>query len=141
MDEDLVSTATDSPADDDLAGLLAALAAPTADLVRTADALVRSTDPAVVRVVWPHQRTVGYGVGPRKRSEHYTYLDVYDRHLNLGFNHGAALVAAGLDGGLLGGTGASFRMLPVRDPEVLADPRLPVLLRAAREERLRALGR
>jgi len=60
-----------------------------------------------VRVVWPHHRTVGYGVGPRKRSEHFAYLAVYDRHLDLGCNHGAALVAAGLDGGLLGGTGAA----------------------------------
>ncbi|MGY1671788.1 hypothetical protein [Geodermatophilus sp. SYSU D00710] len=126
---------------DDLTALLTALPPPTADLVRAADALVCETDPAVVRVVWPHQRTVGYGVGPRKQSEHYAYLDVYDRHLNLGFNRGAALAAAGLDGGLLDGTGASFRKLAVRTLDVLADPRLPVLLRAAREERLRALGR
>ncbi|MGY1780226.1 hypothetical protein [Geodermatophilus sp. SYSU D01036] len=121
--------------------LLAGLPPATADLVRAADALVRGADPGVVRVVWPHQRTVGYGVGPRKNSEHYAYLDVHDRHLNLGFNRGAALAGAGLDGGLLEGTGKSFRKVAVRGPAVLADPRLPGLLRAAREERLTALGR
>ncbi|PRY48704.1 hypothetical protein LY71_10882 [Geodermatophilus tzadiensis] len=120
---------------------LAALTPATADLVRTADALVRGLDPDVVRVVWPHQRTVGYGVGPRKNSEHYAYLDVYDRHLNLGLNRGAALAEAGLDGGLLEGTGRSFRKVAVRGADVLADPRLPALLRAARAERLAALGR
>ncbi|MGY1714313.1 hypothetical protein ACI78R_07635 [Geodermatophilus sp. SYSU D01106] len=121
--------------------LLAGLAPATADLVRAADALVREADPAVVRVVWPHQRTVGYGVGPRKTTEHYAYLDVYDRHLNLGFNRGAALAGAGSDGGLLEGAGTSFRKLAVRDAAVLADPRLPALLRAARAERVAALGR
>jgi hypothetical protein len=122
---------------DDLDALLAALAPEVAVLVRAADGLVRRTDPDVVRVVWPHQRTVGYGVGQRKTTEHYAYLAVYGQVVNLGFNHGA-----GLDhGGLLDGTGKSFRKLRVHGPETLADPRLADLLRAARAERLAALGR
>jgi hypothetical protein len=76
-------------------------------------------EPDVVRVVWPHQRTVGYGVGPKKMTEHYAYLAVHPRHVNLGCNHGAHLD----DGGLL--EGAERNML----------------LRAARQERLTALGR
>jgi len=122
---------------DDLDELLAAVSAEVAGLVRAADDLVRRTDPDVVRVVWPHQRTVGYGVGPRKGTEHYAYLDVYERHLNLGFNRGAALD----HGGLLEGTGESFRKLTVRGADVLDDPRVADLLRAARAERLGALGR
>ena len=35
-------------------------------LVLAADALVRSAHPEVTQVVWPHQRTVGYGIGPRR---------------------------------------------------------------------------
>jgi hypothetical protein len=127
--------------DDTWDQLLAALPPGTAELVRAADALLRGADPDVVRVVWPHQRTVGYGVGPRENSEHHAYLDVYDRHLDLGVNRGAALADAGLDGGLLEGTGRSFRKVAVRRADVLADPRLPALLRAARAERLAALGR
>ena len=47
-----------------------------AALVTAADAVVRRTDPDLVRVVWSHQKTVGYGVGPKKMSEHYAYLAV-----------------------------------------------------------------
>ena len=122
----------------DLEELLAAVGPEVAGLVRAADDLVRRTDPDVVRVVWPHQKTVGYGVGPKKMSEHYAYLDVYARHLNLGFNHGAALPD---EDGLLEGTGASFRKVAVRTAEVLGDPRIERLLRSARVERLAALGR
>jgi hypothetical protein len=55
---------------DDWDALLAQLSAEVAALVTAADELIRRTDPAVVRVVWPHQKTVGYGVGPKKMSEH-----------------------------------------------------------------------
>jgi hypothetical protein len=121
----------------DLDVLLTRLDPGVADLVRAADALVREVDPDAVRVVWPHQGTVGYGVGPAKNSEHYAYLATFARHLNLGFNHGASLD----HGGLLDGTGTAFRKLSVRRAEDLGDPRLVPLLRAARAERLAALGR
>ena len=121
----------------DLDALLAKLAPEVADLVRAADELVHRVDPDVVRVVWPHQGTVGYGVGPAKNSEHYAYLATFARHLNLGFNHGADLE----HGGLLDGTGKAFRKLTVRRAEDHRDPRLVPLLRAAREERRSALGR
>jgi hypothetical protein len=122
---------------DDLEPLLDGLPGEVAGLVRAADELIRDTDPAVVRVVWPHQRTVGYGVGPKKTTEHYAYLAVYGSVLNLGFNHGAALDS----GGLLDGTGKSFRKLRVQGAGTLADPRVADLLRTARQERLTALGR
>ena len=126
-----------SPSTPDLQPLLDRLPAEVAALVTAADELVRRVDPDVVRVVWPHQRTVGYGVGPKKMSEHYAYLAVYERHLNLGCNYGARLD----DGGLLEGTGQNMRKLTVRTPGDLDDPRLEPLLRAARRERLEALGR
>ena len=122
---------------DGWAELLAQLSPEVAALVTAADELVRRTDAEVVRVVWPHQKTVGYGVGPKKMTEHYAYLAVYGEVLNLGFNHGAALD----HGGLLDGTGKSFRKLRVAGGETLEDPRLADVLRAARAERLRALGR
>jgi hypothetical protein len=119
------------------AELLGGIAPEVADLVRAADEFVRRTDPSVVRVVWPHQRTVGYGVGPKKMSEHYAYLAVHPKHVNLGCNYGAHLD----DGGLLEGTGQNMRKMTVRSVADLDDPRLVPLLRAAREERLSALGR
>ncbi|MCV2488377.1 DUF1801 domain-containing protein [Geodermatophilus sp. YIM 151500] len=123
---------------DDLDALVAALPAGAAELVRAADALIRTVDPQVVRVVWPHQRTVGYGVGRRKGSEHYCYLAVYGDKVNLGFNHGAVLPD---EGRRLDGTGRSFRKLALRGPATFDDPGVAELLRAAREERLRSLGR
>lgn len=123
--------------DDGWADLLAQLSAEVAALVTAADELVRRTDPAVVRVVWPHQKTVGFGVGPKKMSEHYAYIAVHPRHINLGCNYGARLD----DGGLLEGTGQNMRKMTVRTVAALDDPRVVPTLRAARQERLAALGR
>ena len=117
--------------------LLVQLPPEVAALVTAADELIRRTDPDAVRVVWPHQRTVGYGVGPKKMSEHYAYLAVHPRHVNLGCNYGARLD----DGGLLERTGQNMRKMTVRTVDDLADPRLVPLLRVARQERLTALGR
>ena len=122
---------------DDWDDLLAQLSPEVAALVTASDELIRRTDPAVVRVVWPHQKTVGYGIGPKKMSEHYAYLAVHARHVNLGCNYGARLN----DGGLLDGTGQNMRKMTVRSVDALADPRLVPLLQAARRERLTALGR
>jgi len=119
----------------DLQPLLDQLSVEVAVLVTAADDLIRRVDPDVVRVVWPHQRTVGYGIGPKKMSEHYAYIAVHPRHINLGCNYGARLD----DGGLLEGAGRNMRKLTVRTPDALDDPRLVPLLRAAREERLAAL--
>ena len=124
-------------ASDDLDDLLAAVTPPVAQLIRAVDALVRSADPEVVGVYWPHQRTAGYGVGPKKMSEHYAYLAAYDRHINVGFNYGAQLD----DRGLLTGSGKSMRSRTIRDIGDLDDPRFVELLQAARQERLTALGR
>ena len=121
----------------DLDELLAQLTPDVAALVTAADEVIRRTDPDVVRVVWPHQKTVGYGVGPKKMSEHYAYLAVYPKHVNLGCNYGASLD----HGGLLESTGQNMWKMKVRSVDDLADPRLVPLLQAARRERLQALGR
>ncbi len=104
-------------------------------VIEALDALVRRVDPQVVQVVWTHQRTVGYGVGPKKFTEHYAYLGVYSRHVNLGFNQGARLDDPG---GVLTGSGAMFRSVKVSDPSQADDPRLVDLLRQARRLRLEA---
>ena len=120
------------------AAFVEGLPAAVQPLVRAADALVRRVHPDVTQVVWPHQRTVGYGIGPRKMSEHYAYLAIYDRHLNLGCNYGAALPDPT---GLLGGTGAAMRSRRITAVEDLADPAWDPLLAAAVAERRSARGR
>jgi hypothetical protein len=106
-------------------------------LVVAADARVHRADPDVVRVVWPHQKTVGYGIGPKKMSEHYAYIAVHPRHIDVGCNYGARLD----DGGLLEGTGQNMRRTTIRSRSDLEDPRLVPVLRAARQERIAVLGR
>jgi hypothetical protein len=130
-------TGAEAEATDGWTALLAQLSPEVSALVVAADEVIRTTDPAVIRIVWPHQKTVGYGVGPKKMSEHYAYLAVHPKHVNLGCNYGARLD----DGGLLEGTGQNMRKTTVRTTDDLADPRLVPLLRRAREERLQALGR
>jgi hypothetical protein len=130
-------TGAEAEATDGWTALLAQLSPEVSALVVAADEVIRRTDPAVIRIVWPHQKTVGYGVGPKKMSEHYAYLAVHPKHVNLGCNYGARLD----DGGLLEGTGQNMRKTTVRTTDDLADPRLVPLLRRAREERLQALGR
>ena len=121
----------------DLEPLFRQLSPEVAALVTAVDSVVHRVDPDVVRLVWPHQRTIGYGVGPKKMSEHYAYVTVHDKHVNLGCNYGARLD----DAGLLEGTGKSMRKMTVRSTDILDDQRLVPLLRAARQERLAALGR
>ena len=47
--------------------------------------------PDVVEVPWPKQRIIGYGVGPKKMSEHYAYVGPHKEHVNLGFYYGSTL--------------------------------------------------
>ena len=119
----------------------AALARTTGEgrrVAAAARALIHRLDPDVVEVVWPHQGTIGFGIGPRKMSEHYAYLAVHPRHVNLGFYRGADLPDPA---GLLGGEGKVMRHVRLNGVEDLERPEIADLLGAAREERELALGR
>lgn len=117
-----------------------ALARTTDDGRATAEAvreLIRSLDPEVVEVAWPRQGTVGWGIGPKKMSEHYAYLAVHPSHVNLGFYRGGSLSDPA---GLLEGTGQAMRHIKLRAPAELDRPEITDLLRVARAERVEALG-
>ena len=51
------------------------------DLATRTRARIRAVMPAVVEVPWPRHRTIGYGVGPRKKSEHFCYIAVHNDHV------------------------------------------------------------
>ena len=88
-------------------------------------ALILDVMPDVVEVPWTRQKVVGYGVGPRKMSEHFCYIAFHKNHVNLGFNYGSELPDPA---GLLQGQGKLLRHVKIRSPEDLSNPALRRLL-------------
>ena len=93
--------------------------------------------PNVVEVPWSNQQTVGYGVGPKKMSEHFCYIDAHRNHVNLGFNYGADLPDPEH---LLEGSGKRFRHVKINSVGRVERPALRQLIEAAVTERETALG-
>jgi hypothetical protein len=108
------------------------------ELARQLQALIAGVYPDVVEVPWPRQQIIGYGVGPKKMSEHFGYIAVQRDYANLGFNYGADLPDPEER---LEGTGKKFRHVKIGNPAQLAEPALRALIAAAVAERKRTLGR
>jgi hypothetical protein len=102
------------------------------DLALSARALIEEVYPKVVEVPWPRQNVVGYGVGPKKMSEHFCYVAFHKDHVNLGFNQGAELPDPE---GLLEGPGKTLRHVKIAALKDLENPALRELLEAAKAHR------
>jgi hypothetical protein len=102
-------------------------------LAERARALIQDVYPAIVEVPWPKQRVIGYGVGPRKMSEHFCYISVSQNHINLGFMYGAELPDPE---NLLDGTGKLLRHVRIDNLEELSNPALRQLLITASKHRM-----
>ena len=100
-------------------------------------AMIIDVYPEVVEVPWPKQRIIGYGVGPKKMSEHFCYIGVFKKQVNLGFYYGADLPDPR---GLLEGTGKNLRHIKVKNGEEVDQPALRDILQASFDERKEALG-
>ena len=98
------------------------------ELTKRTRALIKKIMPDVVEVPWPKQKNIGYGVGPKKMSQHFCYIGVFKNHINLGFNYGAELPDPE---NLLEGTGALFRHIKITKQEQLEQAALCQLLEAA----------
>ena len=103
------------------------------DLAARTRALIFDVYPEVVELLWPRQNVAGYGVGPKKMSEHFCYIALYDDHVNLGFNQGAELPDPD---GLLEGPGKVLRHTKIAEPEDLEDPAVRRLLEADKDHRV-----
>ena len=97
-------------------------------IAREARKMVANLLPELTEVPWAKQKTVGYGVGPKKMSEHFCYLAPQSNYLNIGFFYGAELDDPD---GLLEGTGKLLRHIKVRSLEGLRNPAILKLLRQA----------
>ena len=107
-------------------------------LARSARTLIDDVYPEAVEVPWPRQQITGYGLGPKKMSEHFCYIGVHGEHVNLGFYYGADLPDPA---GLLQGTGKKMRHIKIADKQQLEQQEVRELLEAAIQERERVLGR
>lgn len=106
-------------------------------LARILRDLIIAVYPDVVEVPWPKQQIVGYGVGPKKLSEHFCYIAVQSKYANLGFNYGADLPDPDH---LLEGSGKAFRHVKIYKEAEVNQPALRELLAAAVKERQNTLS-
>jgi hypothetical protein len=73
--------------------------------------LIAELHEAAIEVARPGERSVGYGIGPKKMSETYAYIMPQGEYVNLGFYQGASLPDPNA---LLEGTGKALRHVKVR---------------------------
>ncbi len=97
-------------------------------LARAARALLADVMPGITEVPWARQKIAGYGVGPKKMSQHFCYLAPYKKHLNLGFFYGADLPDPQ---NLLEGEGKELRHIKIRSAEELQQPAVRTLIERA----------
>ena len=102
-------------------------------IARSTRQLILTTFPKVVEVVWVKQKNIGYGIGPKKKTEHFCYIMPTSNHVNLGFNYGAELDDPK---SLLEGTGKLFRHIKIRKLSDLENPDLLGILILAISNRL-----
>ena len=93
--------------------------------------------PEVIEVPWPKQRIAGYGVGPKKMSEHFCYIGTQSNRVNLGFFYGADLSH---QKGLLEGTGKNLRHVKVKSLEQAEQASVRDLIELSIQERVSVLG-
>ncbi len=100
--------------------------------------LISEVYPKVVEVPWPRLQVVGYGIGPKKSTEHFCYIGLYGEHVNLGFNYGLVLPDPDQ---LMEGAGKKFRHVKIRNIEDVKRSTLKKLLQDAVKEREHALDK
>ncbi len=113
--------------------MVASFPAPIPELALASRALILDVVPRAVEVVWPQQKTAGYGTGPKKMTEQFCWLAPYPKHVVFGFYYGTELPDPE---GLLEGTGRLMRHVKIRRPEDLDRPALRDLVTAASTHRV-----
>lgn len=104
-----------------------------ADLAHACRTLIYDVLPETVEVVWPQQRTAGYGTGPKKMTEQFCWLAPYTKHVVFGFYYGTELPDPD---GILEGTGNPMRHVKIRTAEDLENPALRRLVAVASTHRV-----
>ena len=98
------------------------------EIAHATRALLAEVMPNITEVPWVRQRIAGYGVGPRKMSEHFCYIAPQKTRVNLGFLYGAELPDPE---SLLEGNGQLLRHIKLYSLEDLARPAVKKLVQNA----------
>jgi hypothetical protein len=98
------------------------------ELAREARRLIFDVLPQTVEVVWTRQKIAGYGTGPKKMTEHFSYISPHKKHINFGFYYGRELPDPA---GLLEGTGELMRHVKIKSVAELENPALRTMLEFA----------
>ena len=98
------------------------------NLAHCARALLADAMPGITEVPWARQKIAGYGIGPKKMSQHFCYIAPFKKHLNLGFMYGAHLPDPQQ---LLEGQGADLRHVKIRNAADLQQAALRELIKEA----------
>lgn len=98
------------------------------DIARQTRKLIYAVLLSTVEVVWVRQKNVGFGTGPKKKTEHFCWIMPATKHVNLGFNYGSELPDPK---NILEGTGKLFRHYKVKSVDDLSNPDLISLLKFA----------
>jgi hypothetical protein len=114
-----------------LSDLFAAASKETLPILKKAHKLLLEIHPEAVIVPRLGEKSISYGLGPKKNSEAYCYLIAYKTHVNLGFFHGSRLGADDL----LEGTGPLMRHLKLSSVEDIGKPVIQRLIKAALKDR------
>lgn len=109
-------------------GVIAAAPPEIQALANAGRELLADVMPGITEVPWARQKIAGYGVGPKKMSEHFCYLAPFKKHLNLGFLYGAHLPDPQ---NLLEGSGRDLRHIKIRSVEDLGRPAVRELIERA----------
>lgn len=112
----------------DFAGVVAKASPAMAEIAHAARGLIADVLPGVTEVPWAKQGTAGYGVGPKKMSEHFAYIAPMKAHVNLGFMYGADLDDPA---SILQGGGKLLRHIKLRSLDDVKRPEVRALLAAA----------
>ena len=107
------------------ADVIAAAPPEIQSLAHGARALLADVMPGITETPWARQKIAGYGVGPKKMSQHFCYIAPFKKHLNLGFMYGARLPDPQ---NLLEGKGADLRHIKIRSAADLERPALRDLI-------------
>lgn len=97
-------------------------------LARETRKLIHTVFPEVIEVVWIRQKNIGFGTGPKKNTEHFSWLMPASKHVSLGFNYGAELPDPKK---ILEGSGKLFRHYKIKSVDDLSNPDLIVLIKFA----------